>query len=120
MKSLNTYINEKYLIDKNTKLDVLPEDENQFNIVADNLAKWLFKKDTYKGVKNNRFEFLKKVDNNIVSLIDYFSGEFEILADECGFNGDANKLAKFIEKYNDELIEYSTNFYHDMYSKDFL
>ena len=113
MKKLNQYIQEKYLIDTDTKITCTKKEID--NIVNNALGPWLFEKDEYKGTKNNRFEFLKEFDNNIMDLIDYFQGSAEELADKLKM--DVNEFARNVIDNNEELYKQCKIYYRDIYDE---
>ena len=113
MKNLNQYIQEKYLIDTDTKITCTKKEID--NIVNNALGPWLFEKDEYKGTKNNRFEFLKEFDNNIMDLIDYFQGSAEELADKLKM--DVNEFARNVIDNNEELYKQCKIYYRDIYDE---
>lgn len=111
MKTINNFIQEKLVINKNIKSKALYDLPELVNV----LGPWLFEKDTYKGVKNNRFEFLKYFNDNIMDLIDCFQGSAEKLANKL--NLDVNKFTKIIKDNNDELYKKCKSFYLDIYDE---
>ena len=111
METIKTYIQEKLILNKNIK----SKNNDLQELVNNALGPWLFEKDEYKGTKNNRFEFLKEFDNNIIDLIDYFQGSAEELADKL--NMDINKFVKIIKNNNDELYKLCKIYYQDIYDE---
>ena len=114
MKKLNNYIAERLKLSSKTSLKILNKKEIN-DLVNDVLGPWLFDKDEYKGIKNNRFEFLKYFDNNIMDLIDYFQGSAEELADKLKMN--VNEFSQTIIDNNEELYKQCKIFYQNIYDE---
>ena len=111
MKTLKTIISEKFEINKNTKISYNIDINNLVNEV---LGPWLFDKDTYKGTKNRRFEFLRYFNDNIIELINFFD-KTEFLANKA--NIDINIFTQFINDNNDELYKKCKIFYQDIFDE---
>ena len=115
MKTLNTFILEKILINKDTNIDK-PNYENDLDsLVVDVLGPWLFEDDVYVSsshnkIKDHRFEFLKYFNNNINDLIDYFMSIKEIAQMA---NISSQELFKIINDNNDKLYKKCETYYID-------
>lgn len=113
MKQINKYITEKLVLTKNSKSKY---SEILFNNIIVWLSNWLFEKDECHGIKNNRFEFLKKYfDGELERILDYFTGTYEDMSEQL--NIPINDLVKFINDNNDKLVKILTDKYHEIYNK---
>lgn len=110
MQSLKYIILEKLKINNNSKSNHY---KIMYNNICDYLCKWLCDKDTYKGIKNNRFEFLRQVDNNILNLFKCFQGELEEMSERLQI--PIRDLIDFIEEDNDKLVKDAKKYYLEIY-----
>lgn len=114
MNNLKDIIQEKLKITHNSK----SSNNNykiMYNNICDYLCKWLYDTDNYRGRKNNRLEFLKEVNNNIMSLLDYFTGSIEDMSERLQI--PYRDLVNFIEENNDQLVDNAKEYYHEIYNK---
>ena len=109
MKSINQYIQEKFIINKNSK--VLKEEYKK--IINNSLGPWIFEKDIYKGVKNRRFEFLKNFDT-LYDMIEYF-GEYNFKSLAKYADMELSYFKDFIKKNNDELVLRLHDYYQETF-----
>ena len=113
MKNLNQYIQEKYLIDNDTKMICSKKEID--NVVNNVLGPWLFTTDTYKGIKNHLFEFLKYFDNNLIDMMKHFQAPMKLIADEL--NVDINEVEQIIKDNNEELYKQCKIFYQNIFDE---
>lgn len=115
MEKINKFIIERLHINKDTGKDKFSHYKIMYDNVCGYLCKWLYATDTYKGIKNNRIEFLREVNNKLIDLFELFTNELEDMSERLQI--PIRDLIKFIEDNNDKLIEDGKEYYQEMYNK---